>query len=258
MKAVCCQLDIVWEDKPANYAKVRALLDGIKIPPGSLVILPEMFATGFSMNVVGIREGAASETESFLASAARFYGLLLPAGLFTVGANGQGRKEAVVFSPEGKLLARFCTIPPLTPGGEAQHYAAGTEIVTFDWQGFKVAPFVCYDLRFPEVFRSAARQGANVFVVISNWPVMRIHHLSTLLQARAIENQAYVAGVNRCGTDPKLTYNGRSLLIDPRGDILAELGNQEGLISADLNLDELQAWRQEFPALQDMHPEFVV
>lgn len=258
MKAVCCQLDIVWEDKPANYTKVRSLLDGVKIPAGSLVILPEMFATGFSMNVVGIREGAASETESFLASAARFYGVFMLGGMVTVGANGQGRNEAVVFSPEGKLLARFCKIHPFTLGGEAQHYAAGTEIVTFDWQGFKVAPFVCYDLRFPEVFRSAARQGANVFAVIANWPVVRIHHWSTLLQARAIENQAYVAGVNRCGMDPKLHYNGRSLIIDPRGEILAELGNQEGVISAELKLDALMAWRQEFPALQDMHPEFVV
>ena len=100
MKAVCCQLDIVWEDKPANYAKVRALLDGIKIPPGSLVILPEMFATGFSMNVVGIREGAASETESFLASAARFYGVFMLGGMVTVGDNGQGRNEAVVSRPK--------------------------------------------------------------------------------------------------------------------------------------------------------------
>ena len=102
MKVVCCQFDIVWEDKPANYAKVRALLDGIKIPPGSLVILPEMFATGFSMNVVGIREGAASETESFLASAARFYGLFMLGGMVTVGANGN--QEIVSIKIEREVI----------------------------------------------------------------------------------------------------------------------------------------------------------
>ena len=122
----------------------------------------------------------------------------------------------------------------------------------FHWRDFAVSPFICYDLRFPEHFRVAARRGAQLITVIASWPVARIQHWVTLLQARAIENQAYVAGVNRCGTDPKLSYNGRSLIVSPRGDILADAGNGECVISAGLNLKELLAYRAELPFLADM------
>jgi len=126
----------------------------------------------------------------------------------------------------------------------------------FAWQSFQVAPFICYDLRFPELFRASARRGAQLFAVIANWPLTRAQHWITLLQARAIENQAYVAGVNRCGRDPKLGYNGRSLIISPQGDILADAEDKECVISAELDLAGLLAWREKFPALQDMRPDF--
>jgi len=96
------------------------------------------------------------------------------------------------------------------------------------------------------------RRDAQLFAVIANWPVKRIHHWITLLQARAIENQAYVVGVNRTGTDPKYNYNGHSLIVNPHGEILADAGTGEGVISAEADLEILQAWRAEFPALQDM------
>jgi predicted amidohydrolase len=115
-----------------------------------------------------------------------------------------------------------------------------------------VAPFICYDLRFPEHFRTAARHGAQLITVIASWPIARIQHWVTLLQARAIENQAYVAGTNRCGTDPKFTYTGRSLIVSPKGEILADAGNAETVISADLSLDDLLAYRKDLPFLADM------
>jgi omega-amidase len=257
MKIVCCQLDIVWENKTANYQKVRSLLDAAKAPAGSLVVLPEMFSTGFSMNVSGIREDNKSETENFLAATARDLGLSMLGGLVTANADGRGRNEAVVFTPEGKLVCRYAKIHPFTFGGESKHYAAGTEIVTFDWHGFVVTPFICYDLRFPEIFRAAVRRAANLFVVIANWPSRRVEHWTTLLQARAIENQAYVVGVNRAGQDPKLVYPGRSLIINPRGEIIADGGGQEVAVSAEVDLGEVTAWRNEFPALQDIHAEYV-
>jgi omega-amidase len=257
MKIVCCQLDIVWENKAANYQKVLSLLDGAKAPAGSLVVLPEMFSTGFSMNVAGIREDTTSETETFLAAIAQEYGVFMLGGLVTANADGRGRNETVVFTPEGKLVCRYGKIHPFTFGGESKHYAAGTEIVTFDWRGFTVAPFICYDLRFPEIFRAAVRRGANLFVVIANWPSKRVEHWITLLQARAIENQAYVVGVNRTGQDPKLVYPGRSLIINPRGEIVADAGSEEIAASADVDLEQITAWRNEFPALQDIHAEYV-
>jgi predicted amidohydrolase len=255
MKIYCCQFDIAWENKPASHERARALLRGTRIKPGSLVLLPEMFATGFSMNVEAIREGHTRESERFLAELARELGACVIGGVVTTGADGRGRNQAVAFSPEGRELARYTKMQPFNLGGEGQHYAAGGGVVTFEWQGCTVAPFVCYDLRFPELFRAAVRRGAQVFAVIANWPVMRIGHWVTLLQARAIENLAGVAGVNRVGDDPKLKYNGRSLIVGPRGDVLADAGETARVIGADLDLADLEQWRADFPALRDMRAD---
>ena len=255
MKIYCCQLDIQWENKAANRAKVLTLLDEIQPEEGSLVLLPEMFATGFSMNVSGIAESAGRETEMFLAATASKYKLYMLGGVVNTGSDGRGRNEAIVSGPDGRELVRYCKLHPFTFGGETRHYAPGEELSLFQWQGFTVAPFICYDLRFPEIFRSAVRRGAQLFTVIANWPQPREAHWITLLQARAIENQAYVAGVNRCGHDPKLAYSGRSLIIDPRGNIIADGGHEEVIISADLDLESLRTYRREFPALEDMRGE---
>ncbi|MGE5611551.1 MAG: nitrilase-related carbon-nitrogen hydrolase [Bacillota bacterium] len=176
-------------------------------------------------------------------------------GVVTTAADGRGRNEAVVFSPEGEEVACYQKIHPFTFGGEANHYAAGSEIVTFRWGAFTVCPFVCYDLRFPEVFRLAVRRGADLFAVIANWPASREHHWLTLLQARAIENQAYVVGVNRCGRGNVLAYSGRSVIIDPRGRIVADAGNGEGVVHAAVDAESLRNYREAFPALRDMRRE---
>lgn len=255
MKIYCCQLDIAWENKAANHARSLALLETTMPEAGSLVLWPEMFATGFSMNVSGITEGPERAGEMFLAASAAKYNIYTLGGVVTTGADGRGRNEAVAFDPQGKPIARYCKLHPFSFGGETQHYAPGEAATSFQWQDCTVAPFICYDLRFPEVFRGAVRQGAQLFTVIANWPQAREAHWITLLQARAIENQAYVAGVNRCGHDPKLTYGGRSLIIDPRGQIIADAGQEEMVISADLDLEALLTYRREFPALADMRIE---
>lgn len=257
MKVYGCQVDTVWENRSATLAKVRELLGGTPIEPGSLVVLPEMFSTGFSMNVGAIRESLPPETEKFLMEMARTYRAYFVGGLVTLSWDGRGKNEAVVINPEGELITRYCKMHPFTFGGESQHYAPGSEIVTFQWHEFVVAPFICYDLRFPEVFRSAVRRGAEMFVVIANWPSKRVQHWLALLKARAIENQAYVVGVNRVGEDPKLAYPGRSVVIDPKGEVIAEGGDHETIVSAAVSLEAVTDWRREFPALQDIHAEFV-
>jgi predicted amidohydrolase len=176
-------------------------------------------------------------------------------GVVTTSKEGRGLNQSVVFAPDGQETARYTKMQPFNLGGEGQHYAAGQQIVTFSWQGFVVAPFVCYDLRFPELFRAGARAGAQLFVVIASWPVKRIQHWVTLLQARAIENLAYVVGVNRCGDDPKYSHNGHSLIIDPHGATLADAGMKEGVFSADVAVAEVVSWRKDFPALNDMRPK---
>lgn len=260
MNVACCQMDIAWENKPANYAKVRALLDAAAVPAGSLLVLPEMFATGFSMNVAAIAEsGEERETECFLAETARARGLYVLGGIVTRDPDGRrGRNEAVLFCPNGRESARYQKMHPFSFGGETAHYASGSHPVVTPVGDWAVAPFVCYDLRFPEVFRSAVRRGgAQVLVVIANWPEAREAHWITLLAARAIENQAYVVGVNRCGRDPRHAYSGRSRIIGPRGEEIVDAGSGEGIVQARLDRDALVSWRQAFPALADIHPEYV-
>ncbi len=255
MDIVGVQLDAVWEDKAANHAKLAALLAADPPERGTLVVLPEMWATGFSMNVAEITEFGV-ETEAFMAAQAEAYGIGLLGGVVTTGADGLGRNEAVFFGADGEEAARYAKMHPFSFGGETRHYGRGSEVALFEWQGWMVAPLICYDLRFPEVFRRAARMGAEVFCVLANWPQAREDHWMTLLKARAIENQAYAVGVNRCGDDPELHYGGRSLIFGPRGEVLADAGRGEGMVSARLDREALLTYRREFPALDDIHPDY--
>jgi predicted amidohydrolase len=251
MQLVGVQLDIVWENRDPNFAKVRSLLERNPPKPGALVALPEMFTSGFSMNVAAIAEDVSRAIERFLCELSQRYGVHLNGGLATVGPDGRGRNEAVVADPAGRAISRYQKIHPFVPGKEAQHYAGGESIVTFPCGDFTVAPFVCYDLRFPEIFRAGMQRGANVIVVIANRPSPRVEHWSTLLRARAIENQAYVLGVNRCGSDPFLPDPGRSAISDFRGQALAEAGDAELVIAADADVEALTSYRQQLPFLAD-------
>lgn len=257
MRIVACQLDIVWEDKHANFDRVRQMLAQANLAPGTMVVLPEMFATGFSMNAAQIAEAAEAETEQFLSATARERGVALVAGMAARGSDGRARNEAVAFSADGRLLARYAKLHPFRLGGESQHYAAGQDVAVFACHEWRVAPFICYDLRFPEVFRAAVGRGAELLLVIANWPAVRAHHWLPLLRARAIENQACVVGVNRCGLDPHHAYSGRTVIIHPQGDVLADAGENEGVISADLEPAVVTEYRREFPALADLRKEFL-
>jgi omega-amidase len=255
MRVIGCQLDTAWENPEANHAKVQAMLQGAKLQGGELIVLPEMFATGFTMNVVGAadREG---KTARFLSTLAGQYRATVIAGVVGVGASDMGRNEALMFDPAGNEIARYCKLHPFSIGSETKYYEPGEMVVTFALGGFTVSPFVCYDLRFPEIFRSAAQAGASLMAVIANWPGKRVEHWITLLKARAIENQAYVVGVNRCGSDPNHSYPGRSMIVDPHGVVLADAGESEGFIEAELDPEVVLRWRKEFPVLRDARKDF--
>lgn len=253
MNVLCCQLDIVWEDKSANHAKVRRLLERAAPGTNSLVVLPEMFATGFSMNVNAITDSETHQTQKFLASLASEYKVFVLGGVVTTGADGKGRNECVIYSPHGVEMGRYCKLHPFTPGGEAQHYTAGLGVQLIQVNEFLLAPFICYDLRFPECFRTATARGAMLFVVIASWPETRIEHWTALLKARSIENQAYVIGVNRCGQDPQFTYTGQSVIFNPHGQVLASAGTDEEIISANVDVYTLIDYRKNLPFLKDMN-----
>ena len=248
-------MDIVWENKAANFDTVGRLLGKAAPGAGSLVALPEMFATGFTMNTGAMAEVYGGETEGFLARTARDFGIWLVAGVGVRGPDGRARNKALVFSPAGELISFYTKMRPFTLGTESEHYAAGNRPIVFGAGEWSVAPFICYDLRFPEIFRDAtAARQPHLFVVIANWQPRRIHHWVRLLQARAIENQAYVVGVNRVGRDPQFAYNGRSIIVDFHGEIIADAGDGEGWVGATLELAALREYRKVLPFLADMRP----
>lgn len=257
MQVIGCQLDIAWEDKPTNFARTRELLADQMIAPGSLLVLPEMFATGFSMQVDTIAEPTDGPTHQFLAQLARDTKSFVLGGVVTKAADGRGRNQAVTFNPAGQEIARYTKAHPFSFAGEDRYYEAGLTAACFAWHDLQVAPTVCYDLRFPELYRQATRKGAQLLVVIANWPQPREAHWLALLKARAIENQAYVVGVNRVGRDPQLIYGGHSLIVGPRGETLAEAGAEVQTVTAELESGPLQAYRREFPALADIRPELL-
>jgi predicted amidohydrolase len=255
MKLVGVQMDISWESKATNFKTVGRLLHELPLEPGDLVALPEMFATGFSMNTEATAEIYGAETERFLSEVAKQHGIFLLGGAALRGTDGRPRNKALVFGPNGDLMAFYAKMRPFSLGGESEHYAAGEKPIAFPWNECAVSPFICYDLRFPELFRqAAAAHRPEVFIVIASWPEKRISHWVKLLQARAIENQAYVLGVNRVGTDPYYAYNGHSLIVDFNGEILADAGEKEGCIEARVDLDQLRKYRHGLPFLRDLKP----
>jgi len=256
VKAHLVQMDIRWEDKAANYAAVRRLLGGARVSAGDFALLPEMFDTGFSFALerTADRDGA---TLGFLSELAEQMRITVQGARTVVGADGRGRNCATVVGPDGSLLCEFQKVHPFTLGKEVEWFTGGDEVVTYAWkdaggvEAARVCPAVCYDLRFPELFRIGLIKGAEVYAVGANWPASREGHRKALSVARAIENQAVVLSVNRCGKDPQLEYAGGTLAVSARGEILGELGSAEGVLSVEVDMEDLRRWRRTFPAWKD-------
>jgi len=253
MNIVAVQFDIVWEDPAANWAKVRALLEGTRVDAGSLIVLPEMFDTGFSMDVQRTAQGLERASESFLRELAAATDCAVLGGVVGPLDGAMASNEAVAFDPAGRELVRYRKQRPFTPSGEARVCRAGDSHAMFRWQDGWIAPFVCYDLRFPELFRPAARDGAEVLVVVANWPARRSEHWVRLLQARAIENQAFVVGVNRTGNDPANHHVGSSLICDPSGLVRVHAGAEPGVVGFRCDVGQVFDLRERLPFLPGAH-----
>lgn len=255
MRAHLVQLDIAWEDKPRNFQRVRELLRGTQVRPGDLVLLPEMFDTGFSLNT-HVTADTDARTLGFLSALAAGLGAFVQGGRTVLMPDGMGRNLMTVVNPAGHPVAEYAKIHPFSFGREPERFVGGRDVAVYQWTttsgALAVCPAVCYDLRFPELFRVGLLRGAEVLAVGACWPEARHAHWRALLVARAIENQAFVLGVNRAGRDPTLRYAGGSIALGPRGEVLGELGPEEGVLSVELDPDALRAWRAEFPAWRDM------
>ena len=250
------QFDIAWEDKEANYRRVEALLEIAGVRAGDLVVLPELFDTGFSFRLERTVDDGA--TRDFLRGLASRLGATVHGSLTALGDDERGRNRVVACGPGGEVLAEYDKIHPFSYGRETERFTGGDAIAAYDWrwgdadeESLRIGCAVCYDLRFPELFRAEMLAGAQAFALGANWPAPRAAHWRALAIARAIENQAFVFAVNRCGADPHLAYAGGSICIDPKGAVLAEAGDEERVVSASIDAAALRAWRDEFPAWRD-------
>ncbi|HEX9689147.1 MAG TPA: carbon-nitrogen family hydrolase [Thermoanaerobaculia bacterium] len=251
MRVALIQMDLAWEDVAENHRRAARLLANAKEGDAVLAVLPEMFSTGFSMDADRIAQPPGGPSETFLRGEAGRLGLWILASVPERGEPSP-RNMAMLVAPDGTVV-RYAKIHPFSYAGEHRVYTAGDRVVTAEIEGVRLTPLVCYDLRFPEPFRTAAAE-TDLFVVVANWPDQRREHWRTLLRARAIENQAYVVGVNRAGEGDGLRYAGDSAAVSPLGETLAEADDREQVLFADIDPEVVRKLRARFPALDDRRP----
>ncbi len=251
------QIDIAWQDPERNFERASHWAERAAAGGARLLVLPEMFATGFSMDVQAVTPHAAA-TRVFLAGLAGRHGCWVlggyPEAAERDATDRRARNAASLYDPKGEERLRYHKIHPFSLAGEDRHYRGGQRLPSVEIEGLRVTPLICYDLRFGELFRVAAARS-DLFVVIANWPEARRAHWRCLLRARAIENQAWVLGVNRVGEGDGLRYAGDSALIDPMGEAHAELARAPGIVAGRVDAGQVRQVRADFSFLADRRPE---
>jgi len=244
------QYSVAWEDKSANKQKISGLLSR-QVLSTDILIFPEMTLTGYSLKAENLAEEIHGDTFEYFAKLSQQYKTDVVYGL--VLREGNKYFNALVYlSSTGECLALYKKIHPFSYAKENKVYTGGEQPVAIERDGVKIGLSICYDIRFPELFRYYAKGRADIIINIANWPVERINHWNILTQSRAIENQAFVVAVNRCGSDPKVSYGGASRIIDPMGNVLCDGGDGEKVICAASDGQELSDTRSRYPFLDDM------
>ncbi len=250
MKVAAIQHDIVWEDREATLAALEPQLAQAAAGGASLAVCAEMFATGFSMATDRTAEPPDGPTVTWMSERAAAHELWLAGSVAERAPGAELPSNTFVVAGPGGQLHRYRKLHPFSYAGEHERFAPGDEVVTLELDGVRVTPFVCYDLRFADVFWHAARD-TDVYLVVANWPAARRAHWTTLLRARAIENQAYVVGVGRVVEGIGIAYAGDSQVIDPSGEVLVAAANDPTVLTAELDPEVVAAARDRYPFLAD-------
>lgn len=248
MKLALVQYSPEWENKEANKKK---LLELISNSEADLFIFPEMSLTAFTMKSKKYTEKLEGESFKFFSDLSKQKNGEVIAGIIEKGKK-KNFNTLIHISEKGKLKSSYRKIHPFSYSTENIHYGAGKEIVVSKSGKWKIGFTICYDLRFPELYRKYGKEKVDLIINIANWPDTRIEHWRTLLKARAIENQCYVAGVNRVGNDPKLKYIGYSSVFDPMGKELVTEADNEKILTVEIDEEYVKKIRKEFPFLNDI------
>lgn len=255
MKIALCPLDIAWKDPERN---LRAGLDAARDARSSgagLLVLPEMFLSGFCTEPVHLASRGVADEAGAVRGIATREGIAVLGGIVAASPDGGlARNRAFMVDEAGMEILSYDKVHPFRPLGEQMGIGAGSGMACCRWEGVGFAAAICYDLRFPELFRSVSRD-VECFVVIANWPTTRDAHWEALLRARAIENQCFVLGVNRSGEDGNgLAYSGNCLVFDPWGDRVETRRSFHGSELVEIDFGEVGRIRGRFPFLDDMDP----
>jgi predicted amidohydrolase len=254
MRIAAVQHDIVWCDRDANFERLAPMVAAAAGAGARMVVLSEMFSTGFATDREDIGEATGGPSSQFLAAQAVQHGVWVGGSCPEImpGADADDQRPHNVFvlaGPDG-TVHRYAKIHPFSYGGEDKHFRAGDRFVTVTVEGLRVTLFVCYDLRFADEFWQLAHD-TDVYLVPANWPEARRSHWMALLQARAIENQAFVVGCNRVGSGGSLVYSGDSRIVDPLGELLATASCGESILFAEVSAERVAEVRDRFRFLQD-------
>lgn len=248
MRVAGLQQNTVWENPGENFRQVGVLADQAVAEGARLLVLPEAFATGFSMRSAAMADHA-EEIRSFLAHLATDHGVWVLGGYVEPG-DQRPVNACSLMGPDGDEALHCRKIHPFSLAGEGDHFESGRQIRTATVEGVRVTPLICYDLRFVELFRASAA-ATDLFIVIANWPAARAHAWRTLIVARAIDCQAYVLGVNRVGEAEGHPHRGDTMLVDPMGKVIDTLADEPGVISGDIDPEVVRKTRERYPFLAD-------
>ena len=248
LKTTIIQTELVWEDIESNLAGFDDKIDAIK-GDTHLIVLPEMFTTGFSMNPAGLAQNMQGSSVKWMIEKSRQKNADI-IGSIIVREDGKFFNRLIWTNPRGEIFT-YDKRHLFRMAGEEKVYNAGHQNITVELHGWKIRPFICYDLRFPAWTRNIENRY-DVAIFIANWPERRSGHWKLLLQSRAVENQCYVIGVNRVGTDGNgHHYSGDSSIIDPFGNIIFQKQNKAITHTAELSYETLQKYRKSFPVWMD-------
>jgi predicted amidohydrolase len=251
MRVLAAQIDPVELAPEENLARAVAILDRAADVDADLLVLPETWTTGYDLPAARRLVDRSEAVLNLLAGAARSAGVAVVGSMVLSTPTGAAN-AAVMIDAQGDVALRYAKSHLIDLYGEKSIFEAGRATPTVEIAGTRLGVAICYDLRFPELFRAYVDEGAEVLVVVAEWPAERAAHWELLLRARAVENQAWVVGVNRVGSDRSTTYAGRSQVIGPTGDVVAAAASDvESELVVDLDLDEVRQLRARFPVLAD-------
>jgi omega-amidase len=249
LRVTLVQQALAWQDPEENRRRLGELLAPLA-GRTDLIILPETFSTGFTMEAARVAEPAGGPTTQWLRRLAEQLDCAITGSIITAA---EGRHyNRLLWAQPGGTLRHYDKRHLFRMGGEHRQFTPGLGAWTMDWRGFRICPLVCYDLRFPVFSRRRPDLDYDLLVYVANWPAARAYAWRQLLIARAIENQAFVAGVNRIGRDGcGIEHRGDSQVCDFLGQPLAELGAEAALRTVELDPHSLRAFREGFPAHLD-------